>query len=142
MAAMNETRAAYIYTSVLDQAFDDDVISSDEAVILEVIADSLSLSESIRQAAWRTVLRDGIPDSTDDMTTACDGEMDLYEDTVRAALADTRITGDEYAILGRLRGILAISDDDHSGIEERLRESMNDTDLLFQYLDALDDETE
>ena len=137
---MNETRAAYIYTSVLDQAFDDDVISSDEAVILEVIADSLELSESMRQAAWRTVLRDGIPDSSDEMTTACDGEMELYEDTVRAALADTRITGDEYAILGRLRSIFEISDEDHSGIEDRLRESMSDTDDLFQFLESLDDE--
>tara|TARA_B110000014_G_C19840187_1_gene435548 strand:- start:198 stop:620 length:423 start_codon:yes stop_codon:yes gene_type:complete len=140
MAAMNETRAAYIYTSVLDQAFDDDVISSDEAVILEVIADSLGLSESMRQAAWRTVLRDGIPDSSDEMRTVCEGEMDLYEDTVRAALADTRITGDEYAILGRLRSILDITDDDHSGIEDRLRESMNDTEHLFQFLDSLDEE--
>ena len=140
MAAMNETRAAYIYTSVLDQAFDDDVISSDEAVILEVIADSLGLSESMRQAAWRTVLRDGIPDSSDEMRTVCEGEMDLYEDTVRAALADTRITGDEYAILGRLRSILDITDDDHSGIEDRLRESMNDTEHLFQFLDSLENE--
>jgi len=140
MAAMNEARAAYIYTSVLDQAFDDDVISSDEAVILEVIADSLGLDESIRQAAWRTVLRDGIPDSSEEMETACDGEMDLYEDTVRAALADTRITGDEYAILGRLRTILKISEEDHGGIEDRLRESLNDTEHLFQYLDSLDDE--
>ncbi len=140
MAAMNETRAAYIYTSVLDQAFDDDVISSDEAVILEVIADSLGLDESMRQAAWRTVLRDGIADPSEEMETACDGEMDLYEDTVRAALADTRITGDEYAILGRLRSILEISEEDHSGVEDRLRESMSDTEHLFQYLDSLDEE--
>ena len=117
----------------------DSVITSDEAVILEVIADSLSLPESMRQAAWRTVLRDGIPDSSDDMRTACDGEMDLYEDTVRAALADTRITGDEYAILGRLRSILEISDDDHAGIEDRLRESMSDAEHLFQYLDSLEE---
>tara|TARA_B100000214_G_scaffold323416_1_gene259845 strand:- start:96 stop:524 length:429 start_codon:yes stop_codon:yes gene_type:complete len=140
MADVSDERGTYIYLMVLDQAFDDDVITSDEAVLLEVIADSLNLDENIRQSAWRTVMRDGIAEPSDSALEKQEGEIKIYEQTVRAALTDSRITGDEYAILGRLRGILNISESDHQEMEERIRNEIDETDSLFQYLDEFNTE--
>ena len=127
--ALEASRGLHFYLEVLKTALDDEIITSDEASILKVLAVALGLSPSAVGDAL-DVAR-GIDPSpigdTNDYGSHQIGDVTTYQTALVAALDDEVISEDEWAMLESLRTLLGIQPDQHALIEEAIR-SMSETD--------------
>ena len=127
--ALEASRGLHFYLEVLKTALDDEIITSDEASILKVLAVALGLSPSAVGDALdvaRGIDPSPIGDTTDYESHQI-GDVTTYQTALVAALDDEVISEDEWAMLESLRTLLGIQPDQHALIEEAIR-SMSETD--------------
>lgn len=127
--ALAASRGLHFYLEVLKTALDDEIITSDEASILKVLAIALGLSPSAVGDALdvaRGIDPSPIGDTTDYESHQI-GDVTTYQTALVAALDDEVISEDEWAMLESLRTLLGIQPDQHALIEEAIR-SMSETD--------------
>lgn len=127
--ALEASRGLHFYLEVLKTALDDEIITSDEASILKVLAVALGLSPSAVGDALdvaRGIDPSPIGDTTDYKSHQI-GDVTTYQTALVAALDDEVISEDEWAMLESLRTLLGIQPDQHALIEEAIR-SMSETD--------------
>ena len=127
--ALEASRGLYFYIEVLKTALDDEIVTSDEASILKVLAIALGLSPSGVGAAL-DLARGVDPNPSADNSNYVDpqlGDGTTYQTALVAALDDEVISEDEWAMLDSLRKLLSIQPDQHALIEEAIR-SMSETD--------------
>ena len=125
--ALEASRGLYFYIEVLKTALDDEIVTSDEASILKVLAISLGLSPSGVGAALDIARGvDPIADNSNYVEKQI-GDVTTYQTALVAALDDEVISEDEWAMLDSLRKLLSIQPDQHALIEEAIR-SMSETD--------------
>ncbi|MCH1541019.1 MAG: hypothetical protein L7S56_06280 [Candidatus Poseidonia sp.] len=123
------SRGLYLYLESLQIAFDDEIVTNDEAQILRILAQSLGVAPS-DTAECRSVVRGEVssPFTVDDVYDGHQmGDITTYQSALIAALDDDVISEDEWAMLDHLRRIIGIQEDQHALIEEAIR-AMGDVD--------------
>ena len=129
LMALEASRGLHFYIEVLKTALDDEIITSDEASILKVLAVALGLSPSAVGDALdvaRGIDPSPITDATNYETHQI-GDVTTYQSALVAALDDEVISEDEWAMLESLRNLFGIQPDQHALIEEAIR-AMSETD--------------
>ena len=129
LMALEASRGLHFYIEVLKTALDDEIITSDEASILKVLAVALGLSPSAVGDALdvaRGIDSSPITDATNYETHQI-GDVTTYQSALVAALDDEVISEDEWAMLESLRNLFGIQPDQHALIEEAIR-AMSETD--------------
>jgi hypothetical protein len=118
------TRGMYLYMECLKVAFEDEIVTSDEAEILKIIAVALDVQPS-DTAELRSIVSDELPNpfvlSDDEFTGYQVGDASMYQAALIAALDDEVITEDEWALVNHLRQLVGIQEDEHALIEEAIR---------------------
>jgi hypothetical protein len=127
--ALEPTRGLYLYLETLRVAFDDEIVTNDEAQILHILAQALGVAPSDTAECISVV--NGELSSPFDADHNFDGhhmgDATTYQSALIAALDDDVITEDEWAMLDRLRRVIGLQEDEHALIEEAIH-AMADTD--------------
>ncbi len=126
---LEPTRGLYLYLETLRTAFEDEIVTDDEAQILHVLAQALGVAPS-DTAECRSVVAGEVPSPFDDESQYSGqqmGDVTTYQSALIAALDDDVITEDEWAMLEGLRTIIGLQEDQHALIEEAIR-AMSDVD--------------
>lgn len=121
--ALQPTRGLYLYLETLRVAFDDNIVTDDEAQILHILAQALGVAPS-DTAECRSVVEGEVPSpfGEDDAFAGHHmGDATTYQSALIAALDDDVITEDEWAMLDHLRRIIGLQEDQHALIEESIR---------------------
>lgn len=122
--ALKPSRGLYLYLRTLKEALGDDIITSDEAQILKVLAEALGVRPS-DTAECLSVARGETTDPFDELEEDYAGhrmgDAATYQTTLIAALDDEVISEDEWSMLNSLRSIIGIQEDQHIMIEESIR---------------------
>ncbi|MDE0857411.1 MAG: hypothetical protein QNL85_03955 [Euryarchaeota archaeon] len=122
--ALKPSRGLYLYLRTLKEALGDDIITSDEAQILKVLAEALGVRPS-DTAECLSVARGETTDPFDELEEDYAGhrmgDAATYQTTLIAALDDEVISEDEWSMLNSLRTIIGIQEDQHTMIEESIR---------------------
>ncbi len=121
--ALQPTRGLYLYLETLRVAFDDNIVTDDEAQILHILAQALGVAPS-DTAECRSVVEGEVPSpfGVDDAFAGHHmGDATTYQSALIAALDDDVITEDEWAMLDHLRRIIGLQEDQHALIEESIR---------------------
>ena len=122
--ALKPSRGLYLYLRTLKEALGDDIITSDEAQILKVLAEALGVRPS-DTAECLSVARGETTDPFDELEEDYAGhrmgDAATYQTTLIAALDDEVISEDEWSMLNSLRTIIGLQDDQHTMIEESIR---------------------
>lgn len=117
------TRGLYLYLETLRVAFDDAIVTDDEAQILHILAQALGVAPA-DTAECRAVVAGESPSPFDDDTEFGGhhmGDATTYQSALIAALDDDVISEDEWAMLDHLRRIIGLQEDQHALIEESIR---------------------
>ena len=120
---LQPTRGLYLYLETLRVAFDDAIVTNDEAEILHILAQALGVAPS-DTAECRSVVLGETPSPFDDDSEYGGhqmGDATTYQSALIAALDDDVITEDEWAMLDHLRRIIGLQEDQHALIEESIR---------------------
>ena len=120
---LQPTRSLYLYLETLRVAFDDAIVTNDEAEILHILAQALGVAPS-DTAECRSVVLGETPSPFDDDSVYGGhqmGDATTYQSALIAALDDDVITEDEWAMLDHLRRIIGLQEDQHALIEESIR---------------------
>ena len=120
---LEPSRGLYLYLEILKVAYDDAIVTDDEAQILHVLSRSLGVAPS-DTAECRSVVRDEIASPFGDDETYSGhqmGDVTTYQSALIAALDDDIISEDEWAMLDHLRQIIGVQEDQHALIEEAIR---------------------
>ena len=121
--ALQPTRGLYLYLETLRIAFDDAIVTDDEAQILHILAQALGVAPAdtaecravvAGEAAWP--FDEGSEYGGHQM-----GDATTYQSALIAALDDDVISEDEWAMLDHLRRIIGLQEDQHALIEESIR---------------------
>ena len=123
MMTLQPTRGLYLYLETLRVAFDDSIVTDDEAQILRILAQALGVAPS-DTAECRSVVQGEAPSPFGDDDTFAGhhmGDATTYQSALIAALDDDVITEDEWAMLDHLRRIIGLQEDQHALIEESIR---------------------
>jgi len=118
------TRGLYLYMECLKVAFDDEIVTSEEAEILKIIAVALDVQPS-DTAELRSIVSGEVPNpfvlGKQEYTGYQVGDASMYQAALIAALDDEVITEDEWALVNHLRQLVGIQEDEHALIEEAIR---------------------
>ena len=117
------TRGLYLYLETLRVAFDDAIVTDDEAQILHILAQALGVAPA-DTAECRAVVAGESPSPFDNDTEFGGhhmGDATTYQSALIAALDDDVISEDEWAMLDHLRRIIGLQEDQHALIEESIR---------------------
>ena len=122
--ALKPSRGLYLYLRTLKEALGDDIITSDEAQILKVLAEALGVrpsdtAECLSVARGETI--DPFDELEEDYAGHRMGDAATYQTTLIAALDDEVISEDEWSMLNSLRSIIGLQEDQHIMIEESIR---------------------
>lgn len=123
------TRGLYLYLETLRVAFDDEIVTNDEAQILRILAQALGVAPA-DTAECRSIVAGESSSPFDDESefgTHQMGDATTYQSALIAALDDDIISEDEWAMLDHLRRIIGLQEDQHALIEESIR-SMSEVD--------------
>ena len=126
---LEPTRGLYLYLETLRVAFDDTIVTDDEAQILHILAQVLGVAPS-DPAECRAVVEGEVPSPfTEDSSFSGHhmGDATTYQSALIAALDDDVITEDEWAMLDHLRRVIGLQENEHALIEEAIR-AMAETD--------------
>ncbi len=122
--ALKPSRGLYLYLRTLKEALGDDIITSDEAQILKVLAEALGVRPS-DTAECLSVARGETTDPFDELEEDYAGhrmgDAATYQTTLIAALDDEVISEDEWSMLTTLRTFIGIQEDQHVMIEEAIQ---------------------
>ena len=120
---LEPSRGLYLYLEILNVAYNDAIVTDDEAQILHVLSRSLGVAPS-DTAECRSVVRGEVQSPFDDDDTYAGhhmGDVTTYQSALIAALDDDIISEDEWAMLDHLREIIGVQEDQHALIEEAIR---------------------
>ena len=121
--ALHPTRGLYLYLETLRIAFDDAIVTDDEAQILRVLAQALGVAPADTAECRAIVAGDGAWPFDEDSEYGGHhmGDATTYQSALIAALDDDVISEDEWAMLDHLRRIIGLQEDQHALIEESIR---------------------
>jgi len=94
-----------IYLKALKKAWEDSILTKEEAELLKELRDSLGITESEHRE-----LQESIMSNTIDLDNSMN-KMDIYRKILEVALRDGKITGDEQDILDELERSLGLDND-------------------------------
>jgi len=118
------TRGMYLYMECLKVAFDDQIVTNDEAQILKILAVALNVAPS-ETSQCHSIIAGELPNpfvlSDEEFTGYQVGDASMYQAALIAALDDEVITEDEWALVNHLRELIGIQEDEHALIEEAIR---------------------
>ena len=117
------TRGLYLYLETLRVAFDDAIVTDDEAQILRVLAGALGVAPS-DTAECRSVVAGEVEwpfTEESEFIGHQVGDATTYQSALIAALDDDVISEEEWAMLDHLRRIVGLQEDEHALIEESIR---------------------
>ena len=140
--ALDASRGLYLYLQTLEVALADDIVTDDEAVILEVMAKALGLPADA--AGEAVAILDGdlpspISERLEEWYRRREvGDASLYQAVLIAALDDDVITEDEWDMLDILRDQLGIQQNEHALIEESIRAQSQPDGLGVRRLERLE----
>ncbi len=125
---LKSSRKLLLYLKTLEVALEDNIISSDEELILRILASALELPEGSPSICFSIAKGDldppiGLYESRN-FTTKALGDPATYQAVLIAALDDDVITDDEWALIEILREQMGIQNDEHTLIEEAIRVSV------------------
>ena len=123
------TRGLFLYLETMRVAFDDEIVTNDEAQILRILAQALGVAPA-DTAECRSIVAGESPspfDEESEFGTHHMGDATTYQSALIAALDDDIISEDEWAMLDHLRRIIGLQEDQHALIEESIR-SMSEVD--------------
>lgn len=121
--ALQPTRGLYLYLETLRVAFEDAIVTDDEAQILRILAGALGVAPA-DTAECRAVVAGEVDwpfDEGSEYGGHHMGDATTYQSALIAALDDDVISEDEWAMLDHLRRIIGLQDDQHALIEESIR---------------------
>lgn len=121
--ALQPTRGLYLYLETLRVAFEDAIVTDDEAQILRILAGALGVVPA-DTAECRAVVAGEVDwpfDEGSEYGGHHMGDATTYQSALIAALDDDVISEDEWAMLDHLRRIIGLQDDQHALIEESIR---------------------
>ena len=130
---LTPSRGLYLYLETMRIAFDDAIVTDDEAQILRILAQALGVAPS-DTAECRAVVAGEVASPFDDGSEFGGhqvGDATTYQSALIAALDDDIISEDEWAMLDHLRHIIGLQADEHALIEESIR-AMSEVDELGQ----------
>ena len=121
--ALHPTRGLYLYLETLRIAFDDAIVTDDEAQILRILAHALGVAPADTAECRAIVAGDGAWPFDEDSEYGGHhmGDATTYQSALIAALDDDVISEDEWAMLDHLRRIIGLQEDQHALIEESIR---------------------
>tara|TARA_Y100001954_G_C15421860_1_gene412602 strand:- start:46 stop:519 length:474 start_codon:yes stop_codon:yes gene_type:complete len=131
--SLTPSRGLYLYLETMRIAFDDAIVTDDEAQILRILAQALGVAPS-DTAECRAVVAGEVASPFDDGSEFGGhqvGDATTYQSALIAALDDDIISEDEWAMLDHLRHIIGLQADEHALIEESIR-AMSEVDELGQ----------
>lgn len=117
------SRGLYLYLETLRVAFDDAIVTNDEAQILRVLARALGVAPS-DTAECRSVVAGEVEwpfTEESEFVGHQIGDATTYQSALIAALDDDVISDEEWAMLDHLRRIVGLQEDEHALIEESIR---------------------
>ena len=117
------SRGLYLYLEILKVAYDDAIVTDDEAQILHVLSRSLGVAPA-DTAECRSVVLGEVPSPFEDDDSFGGhhiGDVTTYQSALIAALDDDVISEDEWAMLDQLRQTIGVQEDQHALIEEAIR---------------------
>ena len=117
------SRGLYLYLEILKVAYDDAIVTDDEAQILHVLSRSLGVAPADTAECRSVVLGEVASPFEDDDSFGGHhmGDVTTYQSALIAALDDDVISEDEWAMLDHLRQTIGVQEDQHSLIEEAIR---------------------
>ena len=117
------TRGLFLYLETLRVAFDDEIVTNDEAQILHILAQALGVAPADTAECRSIVAGDTSSpfDEDSEFATHQMGDATTYQSALIAALDDDIISEDEWAMLDHLRRIIGLQEDQHALIEESIR---------------------
>lgn len=121
--SLQPSRGLYLYLEVMKVAFEDAIVTDDEAQILHILARCFGVAPS-DTAECRSIVADEVPSpftEEDDYDGHHLGDVTTYQSALIAALDDDIISEDEWAMLDHLRRIIGLQEDQHGLIEEAIR---------------------
>lgn len=121
--ALQPTRGLYLYLETLRVAFEDAIVTDDEAQILRILAGALGVAPA-DTAECRAVVAGEVDwpfDEGSEYGGHQMGDATTYQSALIAALDDDVISEDEWAMLDHLRRIIGLQEDQHALIEESIR---------------------
>ena len=121
--ALQPTRGLYLYLETLRVAFEDAIVTEDEAQILRILAQALGVAPADTAECRALVAGEGAWPFDEDSEYGGHhmGDATTYQSALIAALDDDVISEDEWAMLDHLRRIIGIQEDQHALIEESIR---------------------
>ena len=117
------SRGLYLYLKTLRVAFDDAIVTDDEAQILRVLAGALGVAPS-DTAECRSVVAGEVEwpfAEESEFIGHQTGDATTYQSALIAALDDDVISDEEWAMLDHLRRIVGLQENEHALIEESIR---------------------
>jgi hypothetical protein len=117
------SRGLYLYLEILKVAYDDAIVTDDEAQILHVLSRSLGVAPA-DTAECRSVVLGEVTSPFEDGDSFDGhhmGDVTTYQSALIAALDDDVISEDEWAMLDHLRQTIGVQEDQHALIEEAIR---------------------
>ena len=120
---MTPSRGLYLYLRTLTEAMEDEIVTDDEAAILNVLAIALGVAPSDTAECISVVKgeeRNPFDDTEEDYSGHHIGDATTYQSALIAALDDEIISEDEWAMLNTLRSIIGLQEDQHAMIEESI----------------------
>ena len=121
--ALQPTRGLYLYLETLRVAFEDAIVTEDEAQLLRILAQALGVAPADTAECRALVAGEGAWPFDEDSEYGGHhmGDATTYQSALIAALDDDVISEDEWAMLDHLRRIIGIQEDQHALIEESIR---------------------
>jgi len=121
--ALQPTRGLYLYLETLRIAFEDAIVTDDEAQILRILAQALGVAPADTAECRALVAGEGTWPFDEDSEYGGHqmGDATTYQSALIAALDDDVISEDEWAMLDHLRRIIGLQEDQHALIEESIR---------------------
>lgn len=137
---LEDSRGLHFYLSTLKAALADDLISEDEMAILDVLASVFGLPKGTLGQCW-AVLRGEVANPVGDgarYESRRIGDAATYQMALIAALDDSVITEDEWAMLDVLRRVMGIQPEEHALVEESVRNMAANHDEGSAFISRLD----
>ena len=104
------SRGLYLYLEILKVAYDDAIVTDDEAQILHVLSRSLGVAPADTAECRSVVLGEAPSPFEDDDSFGGHhmGDVTTYQSALIAALDDDVISEDEWAMLDQLRQTIGV----------------------------------
>jgi len=123
---LKPSRKLKLYLKTLEVALEDNIITNDEELILRILANALDLPDNAPEICFSIAKGEIDPPlgmGSHNLNSKELGDPATYQAVLIAALDDEVITNDEWALIQILRELMGIQNDEHTLIEEAIRES-------------------